>query len=92
MSNSIVIKIESGVVADIFSTAPVQVTVVDYDMIEGGETYECREKKAVLSMVPEQLVDQEHIEEFVKSLVLKCRRPADLVPLSPVMEEVEVAV
>jgi len=92
MNDSIVIKIESGVVAEIFSTSPVQVTVVDYDMIEGGETYERREKKAVFFMVPEQLIDQEHIPELVKSLVLECRRPADLVPLSLVREEVEATV
>ena len=92
MNDSIVIKIESGVVAEIFSTSPVQVTIVDYDMIEGGETYERRKKKAVISMASEQLIDQEHIPELVKSLLLECRRPADLVPLSLVKEEVETIV
>jgi len=92
MNDSIVIKIESGVVAEIFSTSPAQVIVVDYDMIEGGETYERRERKAVFSMSPEKLVEHEHIEELVRSLVLECRRPADIVPLLPVGEEVEVAV
>ncbi|HUI45158.1 MAG TPA: hypothetical protein VL122_04070 [Nitrospirota bacterium] len=87
MNNSIIIRIESGVVAEIFSTSPVQVTVVDYDMIEGGETYEHCEKKAVLSMVPDQFVSQEHIEELVKSLVLECRRPADLVTMMPIKKE-----
>ena len=92
MNDSIVIKIESGVVAEIFSTSPVQVTIVDYDMIEGGEMYERRKKKAVISMASEQLIDQEHIPELVKSLLLECRRPADLVPLSLVKEEVETIV
>jgi hypothetical protein len=92
MNDSIVIKIESGVVAEIFSTSPVQVTIVDYDMIEGGETYERREKKAVFSMATEQLIDQDQIPELVKSLVLECRRPADLVTLLLVMEEVEASV
>lgn len=52
MNDSIVIKIESGIVAEIFSTSPVQVTVVDYDMIEGGETYELREKKRSFPCLP----------------------------------------
>ncbi len=76
MNNSIIIKIESGVVAEIYSSAPLQATIVDYDMIEGGETFERRLKKAVLKMAPEQIVKPEQIDTFVKSLVLKCRRPA----------------
>ena len=77
MHNSIIIKIESGVVSEIYSSAPLQATIVDYDMIEGGETFERRVKKAVLSMAPEQLVTPEQIEPLVRALVLECRRPAD---------------
>jgi hypothetical protein len=77
MHNSIIIKIESGVVSEIYSSAPLQATIVDYDMIEGGETFERRVKKAVLSLAPEQLVKPEQIEPLVRSLVLACRRPAD---------------
>jgi hypothetical protein len=77
MNNYIIIKIESGVVSEIYSSTPLQATVVDYDMIEGGETFELRVKKAVLSMAPEQLVRPDQIEPLVRALVLACRRPAD---------------
>ncbi len=77
MNNSIVVKIESGIVADIYATCPLQVTIVDYDMIEGGEPFELRMKKSVLTMAPEQRIRPEHIEELVRSLVFECQRPAD---------------
>ncbi len=35
--NHIIIKIESGVVADVYFIEPVTVTIVDHDDIEGGE-------------------------------------------------------
>ncbi len=79
--NHIIIKIESGVVADIYFTEPVSVTIVDHDVIEGGETFECRMKKAVLSMTPEQRIRPEEIEEAVRSLVRECRRPKDHHPV-----------
>ncbi len=75
--NHIIIKIESGVVADIYFTEPVSVTVVDHDVIEGGETIEDRMKKAVLSMTPDQHIRPEEIEQLVKTLVLECLRPKD---------------
>ena len=75
--NHLIIKIDSGVVADIYITEPVNVTIVDHDVIEGGETFECRMKKAVLTMIPDQRVRHEEIEQVVKRLVLECRRPAD---------------
>ncbi|HYA86285.1 MAG TPA: hypothetical protein VEI57_04345 [Nitrospirota bacterium] len=75
--NHIIIKIESGVVADICSIEPVNVTIVDHDVIEGGDTYETRMKKAVLSMAPEQRVRHEDIGQVVETMVLECRRPGD---------------
>jgi len=75
--NHLIIKIESGVVAAVYSTASVNVTVVDHDVIEGGETYEARMKKAVLSMIPEPRVSPEDMEQLVETLVLECQRPAD---------------
>ncbi len=75
--NHVIIKIESGVVVDVYFTEPVSVTVVDHDVIEGGETFECRMKKAVLFMSPEQRIRPEEIEETVRSLVLECKRPKD---------------
>ena len=75
--NHIIIKIESGVVDDIYFTEPVSVTIVDHDMIEGGDTYEARMKKAVLYMTPDQRVRHEDLAQLVETLVLECRRPSD---------------
>jgi len=75
--NHIIIKIESGVVADVYSTEPINITIVDHDVIEGGETFEDRMKKAVLSMTPEQRIRPDDIEQLVETLVLECIRPAD---------------
>ncbi len=71
--NHIIIKVESGVVAEIYHTEPVQVTVVDHDVIEGGETLENRMRKAVLSKTPEYSVRPEEIDRLVTSMVLGCR-------------------
>jgi hypothetical protein len=92
MNDTIIIKIESGVVADIYSTGPMRAIIVDYDMIEGGETFDLRMKKAVLSMTPEQYVKPEDIDAVVKSLVLECLRPADRRLPAQVSEGVEAAV
>jgi len=77
MHDSIIITIESGVVSEIYSSAPLQATIVDYDMIEGGETFERRLKKAVLPLTPGRVVKPEQIESLVRALVLECRRPRD---------------
>jgi hypothetical protein len=78
--NTIIIKIESGVVADVYSTTPVQVVVVDHDVIEGSEPFERRMEKSVLSMAPEQCVRPDEVPSLVRSLVLACIRPADRQP------------
>jgi len=75
--NHIIIKIESGIVAEVYFTEPVNVTIVDHDVIEGGETFVDRMKKAVFKMTPEQRVKPEDIERTVEALVLECTRPAD---------------
>ncbi len=89
--NHIIIKIESGVVADVFFTDPVMVTIVDHDVIEGGESFEDRMKKAVLTMTPEQRVRPEDIEEAVRTLVLECRRPYDIRKPGRIKNNVEAA-
>jgi hypothetical protein len=75
--NEIIIKIESGVVSDVYFTEPVNVTVVDHDVIEGGETFEERMKKAVFRMTPEHCVRPEDVEQAVRTLALECTRPKD---------------
>ena len=90
--NHIIIKIESGVVSEVYFTEPIKVTVVDHDVIEGGETFESRMKKAVISMTPDQRFRPEDIEQMVESLVLECRRPADRRLPGRIMIDAEVLV
>lgn len=80
MSNTIIIKIESGVVSGVYPTGPVRVVVVDHDVIEGGETFERRMEKAVLAVPPEPSIRPEEVEAVVRTLVLECVRPADRRP------------
>ncbi len=87
--NHIVIKIESGVVADIYFTEPIEVTIVDHDVIEGGETFEERMKKAVMTLIPDRHLRPCEIEQAVRSLVLECRRPNDR--LLPALDAIETA-
>ncbi len=75
--NHIIIKIESGVVADVYFTEPVNITIVDHDVIEGGETFEDRMKKEVMTMTSGLRVRPEEVTQTVRSLVLECRRPTD---------------
>ncbi len=75
--NHIVIKIESGVVAEVYCAEPVHVTVVDHDVIEGGETFENLMRKAVLSTIPDHTIRPEDIDRLVTALVLEGRRPAE---------------
>jgi hypothetical protein len=78
--DTIIIKIESGIVADVYSTVPVQVVVVDHDVIEGGETFERRMEMAVLTMSPEHYVRPNEVPSVARTLVIACVRPADLHP------------
>jgi hypothetical protein len=89
--NAIIIKIESGVVADIYSTGPLRAIIVDYDMIEGGETFERRMKKAVINQEPAHRVMREHMDALVKTLVLQCQRPADRTPNPSAADAVDAA-
>jgi hypothetical protein len=91
MSYTIVIKIESGIVSDVYSSAPVQVIVVDHDVIEGGESFEQRVQKAVSTMIPDKGVKPEDIEALVAALVLECRRPADRRTPAPAVSGVVAA-
>ena len=79
--NTIVLKIESGIVSEVYATAPTRVIMVDHDVIEGGETFEQRVAKSVSTMEPEKRFSPEDKEALVISLVLDCVRPADRGPL-----------
>ena len=73
--NDIIIKIERGVVAEVYSTGPVNVIVVDRDVISGRETFEDCMVKAVTMRI-ERRLRPEDVGMTVKSLVLERRRLA----------------
>jgi hypothetical protein len=73
--NHVIIKIESGVVSDVYFTEPVKVTFVNHDVIEGRNPYDTRMKSAVISMTVRQHISPEDIELVVKKLVLECEQP-----------------
>lgn len=77
MSNTIIVKIESGIVSEVYASAPIEVIVVDHDVIEGAETLEQRVRKSVSTMYPDGNIKPEDIQALVTSLVLQCIRPAD---------------
>ena len=87
MQNTIIIKIESGIVADVYATEPTQIVIVDQDMIEGGDTFEQRFRKSVFSFRSEKSIIPRHIDALVESIVLECQRPGDdpgTLPIPPV--------
>jgi hypothetical protein len=87
MKNAIIIKIEGGIVADVYVTEPMHIVIVDHDMIEGGETFEQRLRKSVFLLRSEKCVIPCHIDVLVESLVLDCKRPGDepgMVAIPPV--------
>jgi|GEM_PF-2769919 hypothetical protein len=77
MNPTMIVKIESGVVSNIYSTHPVQVLVVDYDMIEGGESAQEKIRKSVHYTTPDSYITPELVYQVVEMLVMACRRPAD---------------
>jgi hypothetical protein len=74
MDTTLIIKIESGVVADVYSTDPAKIIVVDYDLIDGDESCEGRRNKAVLSMTPDNYFKSEDADEMVSTLLKRSRR------------------
>jgi len=85
--NHLVIKIENGVVADIWHTEPLLVTIVDYDVIEPGDGLEQRMRKAVLSQPSGPLLPADALDALVRSLVAACSRPAPPVVPGAGMEQ-----
>ncbi len=75
--NHVIIKIESGIVADVYFPEPINVTIVDHDATECGDAHDTRLKKAALSMTPDQQIRHEDINQVVEALVLECRRPGE---------------
>lgn len=76
MTDTIIIKIESGAVSAVYTSEARRVIIVDHDLIEGGESFEQRMRKAVFTIVPDS-VRPEDAEALAAALALECRRPAD---------------
>ncbi len=91
MNNTVIVKIESGIVSEVYASVPAVVIVVDHDVIEGGETFEQRVHKSVSTMLPDKGVRPEDIEALVTALVLECKRPADRKAPSPAESSVGAA-
>ncbi len=70
MSNQIILKVKSGAVIDAYATRPVQMTVVDVDMVEPGDTEEERMKKTVFDLPLDGIIDAEEVERFIKNMAL----------------------
>jgi hypothetical protein len=70
----IIIIVESGVVADIYSSDPLRAVIVDYDMIEDDDPFEKRMGKAVLSFDPERSITPDEVTSLVMTLVRNYQR------------------
>ncbi len=70
MSNQIVLKVKSGAIIDAYATGPVQMTVVDVDMVEPGDTEEERVKKTVFDLPLDGIIDSGEVDQLVKEMAL----------------------
>jgi hypothetical protein len=70
MNNQIILKVKSGAVIDAYATGPVQMTVVDVDMLEPGDSEEVRMKKSVFDMPLDGIIGREDVDQFIKDIAL----------------------
>lgn len=70
MSDQIILKVKSGAVIDAYATGPVQMTVVDVDMIEPGDSEEVTMKKSVFDVPLDGIIGQEEVDQFIKNMAL----------------------
>jgi lactate dehydrogenase-like 2-hydroxyacid dehydrogenase len=70
MSEQIILKVKSGAVIDAYATGPVQMTVVDVDMMEPEDTEHARMKKTVFALPLDGIICREQVEEFIRSLAM----------------------
>lgn len=70
MSDQIILKVKSGAVIDAYATRPVQMTVVDVDMVEPGDTAEGRMKKTVFDLPLDRIIAKEEVDQFIKDLAM----------------------
>ncbi len=70
MSDQIILKVKSGAVIDAYATGPVQMTVVDVDMIEPGDTEDSRMKKTVFALPLDGIIAREEVDQFIKDMAM----------------------
>ncbi len=70
MSSQIILKVKSGAIIDAYATRPVQMTVVDVDMAEPGDTEEERMKKAVFDLPLDGIIDSQELDQYIKEMAL----------------------
>lgn len=75
MSDQIILKVKSGAVIDAYATGPVQMTVVDLDMIEPGDTENSRIKKSVFALPLDGIISPEEVDRFIKDLAMNEPEP-----------------
>jgi hypothetical protein len=70
MSDQIILKVKSGAVIDAYATGPVQMTVVDVDMVEPGDSEEDRIKKTVFDVPLDGIIAREEVDQIIKDIAL----------------------
>jgi len=79
---TLIITVESGVVADILPTGPIEAVIVDLDMLENDDTFEQRMRKSVLPMIPESRILSNDVSTLITTIVQEYRRPGRKRPAS----------
>lgn len=75
MSDQIILKVKSGAVIDAYATGPVQMTVVDVDMVEPGDTEDGRMKKMVFALPLDAIITREEVDQFIKDMAMSEPEP-----------------
>ena len=70
MSDQIIVKVKSGAVIDAYATGPVQMTVVDVDMLEPGDSEEVRMRKSVFDVPLDGIIHETEVDQFIKDMAL----------------------
>ena len=70
MVERIIVCVQSGVVSYIYSSAPVKITVVDFDIMEKSDPVEKRAKKAVHNVLPDKYFEKNDFSKVVNCLIV----------------------
>jgi hypothetical protein len=70
MSDQIILKVKSGAVIDAYATGPVQMTVVDVDMVEPGDSEEVRMKKTVFDVPLDGVISPDDVDQCIRDIAL----------------------